>query len=349
MKKLKYFIISFLIVGGVIAILFSNRAKLQAKSKNEKIESYPVSVASVENKSVDRNLQLVGTIEASNDVAIISEAQGKVVGVFAKVGDYKSKGSTLIQLDNELKLAAFKTAEVNYEKAKKDFERYEALYNQKAVTDAQRESIKLAFQSAEAQYIVAKREYSDAKITAPISGVVTSRLVDVGNYVQKNSPVANIVDIAELKVKLNVGEKNAFQLKPGDAVKVSTDVYPGITFDGKISTISDKGDEAHTYPVEVSLKNSKEHPLKAGMFGEVLFRSNSSGEKLFIPREALIGSVKNPQVFVVENGEAVLKNIVVGSAYDKNLEVLEGLKAGEKVVVSGQNNLANNFKVMVVE
>ena len=349
MQKLKYFIIAFVIVGGIITILLNNKAKLQAKSKNEKIDAYPVSVTKVQNKPVERSLDLVGTIDANNDVAIVSEAEGKVVGVYAKVGDYKAKGLTLIQLDDELKLAAFKTAEVNYEKAKKDYDRYEALYQQKAVTDAQRESIKLAFQSADAQYIVAKKEYDNTKITAPISGVVTSRIVDMGDYVKRGMPVANIVDIAELKVKLNVSEKNVFQLKVGDPVEVSTDVYPGVTFKGKISTISDKGDEAHTYPVEISLPNSKEHPLKAGMFGTVSFNSSSKGDKLFIPRDALLGSVKDAQVFVVENGTAHLRNIIVGNTFDKNLEVLKGLKVGETVVVNGQNNLVDNYRVTVVQ
>ncbi|MEO8400046.1 MAG: efflux RND transporter periplasmic adaptor subunit, partial [Ignavibacteriaceae bacterium] len=310
MKKLKYFIVLFLVVGGIIAILLNNKSKLQAKSKNEKIEAYPVKVVPVERKNTEKSLELVGTIEANNDVAIISEAQGKVVGVYAKVGDYKTKGSTIIQLDNELKLAAFKTAEVNYEKAKKDFERYEALYQQKSVTDAQRENIKLALQSAEAQYIVAKREYNDTKITTPISGVITSRIVDVGNYVQKASPVANVVDIAKLKVKLNVSEKDAFQLKEGDKVEVKTDVYQGLTFNGKIETISDKGDEAHTYPVEISIPNNKEHPLKAGMFGTVSFSSKSNSPKLLIPRDALLGSIKDPQVYVVQNGIANIKKRV---------------------------------------
>jgi RND family efflux transporter MFP subunit len=349
MRKLKYFFIAFVIVVGIIAILLNNRAKLQAESKNEKIDAYPVSVATVQNRPAETNLNLVGTIEANNDVAIVSEAEGKVVGVYAKVGDYKAKGSTLIQLDDELKLAAFKTTEVNYEKSKKDYDRYEALYQQKAVTDVQRESIKLAFQSAEANYIVAKKEYNNTKISAPISGIVTSRIVDMGDYVKKGTPVANIVDIAELKVKLNVGEKNVFQLKVGDPVEISTDVYPGVNFKGKISTISDKGDEAHTYPVEISLPNSKEHPLKAGMFGTVIFNSSSKGDKLFIPRDALIGSVKDAQVFIIENGIAHLRNIVVGNTFDKSLEVLNGLKAGETVVVNGQNNLVDNYRVTVVQ
>lgn len=349
MQRLKYFIITFIVVGAIIALLLNNKAKMEAKSENAKIEAYPVNVVEVTKSKAQRDLEMVGTITANNDVAIVSEAQGRVTKVYAEVGDYKSAGSPLIQLDDELKLAEFKTAEVNYQKTKKDYERYQALLASKAVTDAQLESAKLAYQSAEAQYIVAKKGYEDTKITTPISGIVTSRNVDIGNYVNKNMVVAEVVDISKLKVKLNVAETDVFKLNVGDKVKISTDVYPGITFPGKIETISDKGDEAHTYPVEVIFMNSKEHPLKAGMFGKVAFNSVSKGEKLLIPRDALIGSIKNPQVFVIKNGIAKIRDLVVGSTYNNKLEVLSGLKEGERVVVNGQNNLADNYKVMVVQ
>ena len=97
--------------------------------------------------------------------------------------------------------------------------------------------------------------------------------------------------------------------------------------------------------------NSKEARIlfKAGMFGKVSFISVSKGEKLLVPRDALIGSIKNPQVFVIQNGIAKIKDIVVGSTYNNSLEVLSGLNEGEKVVVNGQNNLADNYKVMVVQ
>ncbi len=349
MQRLKYFIITFLVVGGIIALLLNNKEKMEAKSENAKIEAYPVTVAEVAKSKAERNLELVGTITGNNDVAIVSEAQGRVTKVFAEVGDYKPAGSPLIQLDDELKLAAFKTAEVNYQKTKKDYDRYQALLASKSVTDAQLENANLAYQGADAQYIAAKKEYEDTKITTPISGVITSRAVDIGNYVNKNMVVAEVVDISKLKVKLNVAEADVFKLKVGDKVKISTDIYPGVTFPGKIETISDKGDEAHTYPVEVTFMNSKEHPFKAGMFGKVSFISVSKGEKLLVPRDALIGSIKNPQVFVIQNGIAKIRDIVVGSTYNNSLEVLSGLNEGEKVVVNGQNNLADNYKVMVVQ
>jgi RND family efflux transporter MFP subunit len=293
-------------------------------------------------------LELVGTISGDNDVAVVAEASGRVIGVYAKIGDYVSKGSMIIQLDGELKNAAFKTAEVNFEKVKKDFERYEALYNEKSIPVSRLEAAKLELQAAESQLIKARREYTDTKITAPISGVVTARSVDVGNYVSNGSVTANIVDISKLKVKLNVAEKDAFKLKSGDNVEITTDVYPGVVFNGKIATISDKGDEAHTYPVEVTLSNNKQNPLKAGMFGRVKFVSLKSTESIVIPREALVGSIKDSKVFVVENGIARERKVVIGSVYDNMIQVMSGLNNGEVVVVNGQNNLKNNFNVDII-
>jgi len=348
MKKLKYYIISFVLFAALVLVLLNNRAKLEAKAKNDKISAYPVTVSTVEQKEVSNNIELVGTIVGDNDVQIISEAQGKVTGIFANVGDYKSAGSVIAQLDDELKKSAYETAQVNFEKSKKDFERYEALYKDKSVSDVQYEQAKLAYYNAQSQYVAAKKDYENTKITAPISGIITARNIDIGTFVNKNMPVANIVDISKLKVKVGVAEKDVFSLKKGDKVTVTTDVYPGVQFTGTIATISDKGDQAHNYPIEISMKNSREHPLKSGMFGKVTFVSRSITPKLVVSRDALLGSIKDPQVFVVENGTAHLRNVTVGAAYDNNLEILKGLKAGDKVVVNGQNNLEENTAVYVI-
>ncbi len=349
LKKLKVIGLIVIVIAGVVAVLLNNRSKLEAKSNQRIIEAYPVTVENVQKKELKRTLEMVGTINGTNDVAVVSEAAGRVLGTYAKVGDYKPQGSVLIQLDGELKNAALKTAEVNYEKAKNDFERYQSLYDQKSITISQLEAAKLNFQSAESQLTFAKREYEDTKITSPISGVVTARMVDEGDYVNKGKVVVQVVDISTMKVKLNVAEKDVFRLKTGDEVAVTTDIYPGVTFKGKIETISDQADNAHTYPVEITLPNSKDHPLKGGMFGRVQFTSIKNNESIIIPREALIGSVRDAKVFVVKNGIANERSVVIGSTSDNMLEVLSGLKVGEQIVVNGQNNLKDQFKVTIVE
>lgn len=349
MKRIKIIGTIALLVVVVGLILWHNKMQMQAKSKANVISSYPVSVATVAKEKLSETLSLVGTISANRDVAIISETQGRVVAVNANVGDFKSAGSLLVHVDDELKKAEFVKAEVNYERAKKDAERFKSLREEHAATDWQKENAWQAYKVAEAQYIRSRKEYRDSRISTPIAGVVTSRPVDVGTMVQPGMVVANVVDISKLKVKLNVAEQDVFKLKAGDPVEVTTDVYPGVQFTGKIATISSKGDESHTYPVEVTLANSKERPLKAGMFGRVNFVSMQARQVLSIPREALVGSVKNPEVFVVENNIAKRRSLVVGDVVGRNLAVVSGVREGEVIVVNGQNNLRDSVVVEIVK
>lgn len=347
MKKIRIYSVAIVVVALIIAILMRNRSQIKAETKRQTVDSYPVSVATVVQRGLSDNIDLVGTIDANNDVAIVSEAQGKVTKVLAQVGDFKSAGSVLIQIDDELALAAMNTAKVNLDKATKDYERFQELYKEKAVTDSQLEGANLAYESAKDQFVIARRQYDDTKVSTPIAGIVTSRTVDVGNYVNSKTVVADVVDISRLKITVNVDEHDVFNLRTGEPADISTGVYPGSEFHGIIKTISAKGDASHTYPVEVDFSNSSEHPLKAGMFAHVLLTPHSDGTALVIPRQALVGSVEQPQVFTVENGIARLRNVVIGSSYDNYLEVKDGLHKGETVVTNGQNNLQDGNKVTI--
>jgi RND family efflux transporter MFP subunit len=349
MKNLKIIAVVVVVVGVVVAVLWNNKQKATAKSKGEISKAIPVSVASVAKQVLTENLSQVGTITAYSDVAIVSETQGKVTAIYSKVGDTKPAGGLLIQVDDELKQANYITAEANFEKAKKDLVRYEQLYKDGAITEAQIEQYRLNAKTAESQFITTRRAYTDTKIKTPISGVITARNVDLGTMVQNGTVVANVVDISKLKVKLNLSEADAFKFKVGEKVNVTTDVYPNVKFSGTIETVSAKADEAHTYPVEIVVPNTKEHPLKAGMFGRVEFNAASNDNALVIPREALVGSIKNPQVFVIENGIAKLRNIIVGREAELNLEVRSGLKEGDVVVASGQNNLVDFSEVAIIK
>lgn len=348
-KNLRYFVIALVAFIVVIAILLHNKSQLKAAEYVQKIDAYPVNVDTVSSKHITDHLNLVGTIQANNDVPIVSEALGKVISISAQVGDFKKSGSTLMQLEDEVELAAFKTAEVNYINAQKDYERYKALSAEKSVTDAQLETAKLALQSAEAQYVTSKKAYEDTKIVTPISGIVSSRNVDLGDYIQKNNTVAEVVDIATLKAMINVAEQDVFNLKTGDKVQITTDVYPGVTYQGKIKNIGSKGDAAHTYPVEVDFPNNKEHSLKAGMFADMIFSPATNLTSLVIPRDALLGSIKDAQVYIVEGGVAKLRNLVIGNTSNNTLEVLSGLQEGDVIVINGQKNLKENYKVKIVQ
>ncbi|MDP4172549.1 MAG: efflux RND transporter periplasmic adaptor subunit [Bacteroidota bacterium] len=346
-KKIRITLGFLLTIGVIISILVFNKSSREAQIERSSYENITVSVTPVSEEEFSENLSIVGTVNANNDVAVVSETQGKVLKVFVKTGDHVSEGSIIATVDDELKQASYMTAKVNLEKAKKDLKRMEALYKEKNVSDSDLEGSRLAASAAEAQFIAANRLLNDTKIKAPISGTIADRFVDKGTMLAPGTPVANIIDISKLKVKISVPEKEVFKLKTGQTVTLKSDVYPALSFSGKVETISSKADNGHNYPVEISLPNNSRTPLKAGMFVQVEFPLIGKRQTLTIPRASILNGIKNPQVFVVENGYAKLRDIVVGKEANYRIEVISGLKVGDKVVSNGQSNLSDNLKVKI--
>lgn len=350
MKKIIAIVVVVLLVAALVWKLDSNKKTMAEKTKKSDIKNeYPVNVAPVAKQKLTESLSIIGNVLGNNDVMVVSETIGRVVSIHTKVGQTISKGGLIAKVDDELKIANLHQAEANYEKAKKDFERAESLVAVKSMTDAQYDAFKLAMKSAESSLTIAKRQVADTRIVSPISGVVVARPIDVGSSVDGKTVVANVVDVSTLKVKLNVPESIIFKLKAGQAVEIASEAIPGVTFKGRIDNISVKGDEAHTFPIEVTVQNSGKVNLKAGMFARVFFNSISEREGLIVPRKALIGSAKDASIFVIENGVAKLKKLVLGTEANGMVEVISGLTENESVVVSGQNNLKDGVQVTVLK
>ena len=341
-------IIVFLAI--IIGVLEYNKSKAeQAIVKQTFVQNaIPVTIAEAEITDLSNSLTLVGTIMAGSDVNIVAEAGGRILQVHANPGQYNSAGSVIAEIDSELRRASVMNAQAAYEKAKMDYDRMEKMFKEGVVNAMQMDQARYGFQAAEAQLIMSKRQLRDTKVTTPISGIINARMVDQGATVAINAVIANIVDISTLKVKVNVSEKDAFALKNGDKVIVTTDVYLGVEFSGQVASIAPKADEAHTYPIEIRMSNSKQYPLKAGMFGKVSFTSIEKSDALIIPRSALIGSIKNPKVFVIKDGKAELRDVQTGADAGIKLEIISGLQAGESIVTNGQNNLRPGSKVTII-
>lgn len=344
-----------LLIGGIIVVILivliaRSKAVLNSASSTSSVATaYSVSVVTVKTEAVEEKISAVGTLNAINDVVVLSETQGRVLKVDVEVGDYKKAGSVLVEVDSELKEAAYKTARVAYERAKKDLQRYETLSTEQSISESQIEQARWSFQSAEAQFITARRQLTDAKITTPISGIVTARYVNVGTMVMgapQATQIANVVDISKMKAKIFVAEKDVFRLHVGDPAEVTTDVYPETSFAGALFTIGSKGDEGHTYPVEVLLDNTKQQ-LRAGMFVTITIKPRSSGLAMVIPREAIVGSFQDAKVFVVKDKVARLRPVMAVKEIGTNVQISSGLEVGEAVVTDGMNNLSDNTPVTV--
>lgn len=349
MKKIIPVLAILFIVSAMVFVLFHNKAEVERKANNTQITTViPVSTMMIQKQTFDSSLTKTSTIVARNEVSVVAQTSGKVIAVYVNVGSRLNAGAPMFKIDDAVLRSKLASARTAYDVARKEWERAVRLHQEQVISDSDLESYEQTFRSNEANYNSAQQDYNDSTVTAPIRGVVTDRTVDLGATVSSGSAVATLVDDSAYKITVNIGEQEVFKLKTGDAVKVETGVYSGVTLSGRIKSISGKSDAVHTFPVEVMIVSDKAHPLKSGIFGKVTFNLGTVRDALVIPREALAGSMKVPQVYVVEQGVARLRNIVVGSEADAKLVVTAGLSENERIVVSGQENLKDNATVKVI-
>jgi len=337
------------LVGACTVTLLYNKNKIDAKARMDgNLKSIPVFVADIKMSKISGNFETNGSFSAIHELTLMSEGNGKVVDLRFNTGDVVQTGTVLAVLDDELIRSQLSLAEAAQVKVRNDLKKYEDLLKDDAISTQQVEEARLGLKKAETDVASLRKQLDFASIKAPIQGTITKRLIEKGSLVMPGTPVAEIVDISRLKFIANVAESEAVQINRGQKVTLISSLFPGITYPGTVVSIGVKADDAKRFPVEIELVNNPKHPLKAGMFGTSVFNFGSDRESLMIPRHAIVGSIKNPRVYVVEGDKARLTEIRIGAATDQDVEVLEGLKVGDRVVTSGQINLDNNSTVTIV-
>jgi RND family efflux transporter MFP subunit len=349
-KKIAALGIIVLVIILIVFRLSSNYAKINAnKNVSTDLTFVSVNTENVVSLSLKDTLRLTGVIEANSEVDIASEAAGTITELNLQLGQSKSEGSVIGAIDSKLKKLAVQKAKIMKDKLDKDLGRNKTLFEGGSLTAQKLDESQTSYDDAVIQLQQAEKQLSDATIKSPISGIVTKKNVEKGEFVNIGTPLGTIVDISKLKIKLNVSEWNVYKIKVGDKALITTDIYPGIVFEGKISFVSPQGDASHNYPVEILIPNNSKHPLKSGTFANVQIALPEIGEGLYIPRESLIGSTSDAQVYVAVKDKAKLRNIVVKEANDKYLKVISGLAENELVIVNGQINLADDKTIKIIK
>ena len=320
------------------------------KSKEKKALDLPsVSVTRPGYREVSDAFSIIGSIQAASEVTVLSETSGKIVGMPAKIGAVVAPDSPLVAVDKDLREATFIAAQAAYKKAAKDAERAASLHDDKLISDADIEQMRLGEASARSQYLVAKKELENTTIRSAIEGTIADTYVSLGEQIGQGSRIALVVDTSRLKVRVLLPERSAVAQRKGDAVAVESELFPGVSFEGRIESISVRGDETHSFPTEVTLLGKAAAELRAGMSVRLAFGGRGERKALVIPRVAIVGSLRDPDVFVVSAGAAQKLRLVIGSEYGTDVEVRSGLSEQDAVVTSGQTLLAEGQAVKVVE
>lgn len=353
MKKSKLIlIVSVLVLVALIGFkLAANKKKINAKEqvKSNTDKAIPATVQQVAYGSVNENLTKLGTLNAFREADITAETSGRINDLNFELGTRVKEGQLIGALDSHLKELALAQIELTAKKNKEDYERYSSLLASNATTETTVTDMKYQYENSVNQLDQLKKDLADASIKAPISGEVIEKKVEKGKYVSAGTSLGTVVDISKLKVQVPLSEQEVYRIKKGQTVTVTSDVYPDKIYPGMISYISPKGDDSHNYTVEVVLGNDDRFPLKAGSYVSAKFLSGTEEQVMLISRDAIVESLKDPYVYVLENNKAVKREIKAGRELGNSVEVLGGLKPGETVITSGQINLVQGTLVEVVK
>lgn len=350
MKKLIYIVVVIVILGAVGFKLMSNKEQMAANAAVAEIKSdaIPVSITEVETAKLDKSFTAQGNFAPIQSLTLMSETQGQVQRVLKRKGDKVKAGDVLLLVENNTMAADLATAQTNAEKAKRDLERFENLAAGEAITQRQLEDARLAAKSTQAQLVAARQRLNKTRITAPISGEINEIYVEVGSYLNMGTKLYDIVNVDKLKLQVKVSESEVLLVEKGAKVKVKADAGSGQEYDGTVTAIAAQADPTLKFDVEVEVKNAANNNLRAGMYGTASFEAAEQRDALLLPREAIVGSIQNPSVYVVNNGVANLRKVRVGTVTQDKVEILDGVKPGEQVVQSGQINLREGIKVSVL-
>jgi len=313
---------------------------------------------------IAQNLSVSGTLVGENEATVISETSGKIIAVKAQVGDWLGKNQTIVQVENDLKFVALEqakaqlmTAQTNHEKTQKDLKRFEDLFKEQIATQHDVENARLAGRSAEAQLKgaeaalkLAQRQYDDAAIKAPLAGRLADRYVNDAAMVMAGDKIGVIVDARNMKLRTSVAENEVALVKAGQAVEVIVDALPGVKFSGKVFSVAQKANHERTYPVEILAQNDKTESLKSGMFGRATIQVANVTDAIVVPDEAVFSdAAQRHYVFIEENGIAKRVNVQLGLKQNDRVQIINGLAAGARLVVSGQQRLTDGAKVRALD
>ena len=326
-----------------------------------------------------RQGQVIAQIDQAEFLHKVREVEAKVAQARAQYAELEA--GTRVEDIRETE-EAVKQAQSRFNNAKQQRERVEALYKREVISKKEFDVSEMDYSVTEAQLAAAEQHlkmlkdgarpevkaaslgklkemeailaqeqirFQNTQIVAPFSGEIVRRNVDNGALISPSTPLVTLVHMETLKVLANVLEKDIALVKPGMKAKILTEAYPGKPFEGTVVRINKALDLAtRTLQAEINIPNPG-RLLKPGMFAKMEVALTEKPDALAVPREAVFEEEGKQAVFVVEGNQAFRKPVVTGIEQDRLIEIVEGLKDGDKVVVRGQDSLRDRSTIRVVE
>lgn len=302
-------------------------------------EAVPVEVAALARGEIEAVLRLSSNLVAEREVQVFAEAPRRVVRLLVEEGDPVAKGDLLLQLQDEEQKSALAKAEIALEESRRNFARTKELHEQKLVTDELFTEAGYTVRRSEIALEDARRELGYTQVRAPIAGVVTARLVNLGDHVTVNQALFRIVDFDSIVARIYVPEKDMGRLGRGQPARLRADALGGVVFRGTVDRISPVVDPG-TGTVKVTVATPRQEGLRPGMYVEVELVTAVHDDALLVPKRALVYDNDRAFVFRLKDERRVERLAVTPLLEDADsVEPSAGLEPGDQLVVAGQSGL----------
>ena len=324
------------------------KGKKQFRTSNNKKKTN-VRLKEIEPGALKIQTTYVGYLLPNQRVLMRSEIDGVIEQINFEEGDEITKDKRLIDISTKELQLKLKIAIADSNLADINIKRDEKLASSNLISSAQLDHTRTRAESARLNKELARISLKKSLISSPLDGTVKTRLVKVGEFVRKGDKLVEILDLSQVIVKVNIPEMEILEIKIGQKVEVALYIMEEIIFSGKVKNIGLEADSNNrTFPVEIYVENS-ERKLRPGMLARATFTKSIDGAQIVIPRHTILEKERGRIVYVFDNGKVFQRDIKVGLSQQDQVQVLQGLKKGELIVVEGQNKLSDGEEVNIVD
>ena len=316
------------------------------KSNNKKKTN--VRLKKIEPGSLKIQTTYVGSLLPNQRVLMRSEIDGVIEKINFEEGDEITKDKRLVDISTKELQLKLNIAIADSNLADINIKRDEKLASSNLISDAQLDQTRTRAESARLNKELARISLKKSLISSPLDGTVKTRHVKVGEFVRKGDKLVEILDLSRVIVKVNIPELEILEIKIAQKVEVALYIMEEVIFSGKVKNIGLEADSNNrTFPVEINVENS-ERKLRPGMLARATFTKSIDGEQVVIPRHTILEKERGRVVYVFDKGKVFQRDIKIGLSQQDQVQVLQGLKKGELIVVEGQNKLSDGEEVNIV-
>ncbi len=279
-------------------------------------------------------IQAVGTLLPNEEVAIVSETAGKVVGIYFDEGKQVSKGQLLVKVDDSELQAQLKRAEYQLQLTSERLNRQKVLLEKDAVSREEFDQVQTDYNILQTDIDLLKTKITKTEIRAPFGGTIGLRTISVGSYLQPNTEISTLVDQHLLKLEFAIPEKYATLSLIGKNITFQTEVSPQ-QYRAKVYAIEPKVDITTRTVVVRGIYDNTTTTLSGGMFARLNLIIDESPTVILIPTESVIQEMEGKKVWKVNSGIAKSQPITTGFRTETQVEVLSGLRVGDTIMTTG--------------